>query len=386
MKISSIDTFILKSSLDKPFAYSQGWVTGRSTTVVRIRTDDGYEGWGETFSVGLQPPEIAANVVEFSLKPLLMGRDPFETEVLWNAMYTRTRDYGRKGVVMGAISAIDIALWDICGKATGLPVWKLLGGAFRQRVQCYATGFFRAKGQGESEAMAQEASRHADAGFTIMKVKLGFGMDDDIEVMRAIRRAVGEHIGLMIDVNHGYGSADAIRLGRALSDFNLRWIEEPVIPEDLKGYRRVRDALDTPIAGGEAEFSLYGFSDLINAGAIDIAQPDICLAGGFTAMKHINVLAQAGGVQVNPHIWGTAIGQYASLHMIASTPTSHYALFADQPLFEYDTSSHPFRTALVDKPLNHVGGWLTLPEEAGLGFKIAESFFDQTATKVSASE
>src|SRR5210317_2047557 len=110
MKISSIDTFILKSSLDKPFAYSQGWVTGRSTTVVRIRTDDGYEGWGETFSVGLQPPEIAANVVEFSLKPLLMGRDPFETEVLWNTMYTRTRDYGRKGVVMGAISAIDIAL------------------------------------------------------------------------------------------------------------------------------------------------------------------------------------------------------------------------------------------------------------------------------------
>jgi D-galactarolactone cycloisomerase len=382
MKVTHVDTFILKSALDKPFAYSQGWVTGRSTTVVRIRTDDGLEGWGETFSVGLQPPEIAASVIEHALKPLVMGQDPFATEVLWNAMYTRTRDFGRKGVVIGAISAVDIALWDICGKATGLPVWKLLGGAFRDRVECYATGFFRLSGRGQAQAMAQEAVRHADAGFSIMKVKLGFGVDDDVAVMRAIRNAVGDRAGFMIDVNHGYGPADAIRLGRALADFNLRWMEEPVVPEDLKGYRRVRDALDIPIAGGEAEFSMYGFSDLIAAGAVDIAQPDICLAGGFTALKHINVLAQTGGVQVNPHIWGTAIGQYASLHMIASTPTTHYALHADQPLFEYDTSSHPFRTALVHSPLNHKDGWLTVPEGPGLGFQIDEAFFSRTAVRV----
>lgn len=382
MKITNVDTFILKSALDKPFAYSQGWVTGRSTTVVRIRTDEGLEGWGETFSVGLQPPEIAATIIDSALKPLILGQDPFSTEVLWNSMYVRTRDYGRKGVVVGAISAIDIALWDICGKATGLPVWKLLGGAFRDRVECYATGFFRPTGQGQAREMAQEAVRHADAGFSIMKVKLGFGVDDDIAVMKAIRGAVGDRAGFMIDVNHGYGSSDAIRLGRALNDFNLRWMEEPVVPEDLKGYRRVRDALDIPIAGGEAEFSMYGFSDLIAAQAIDIAQPDICLAGGFTALKHINVLAQTGGVQVNPHIWGTAIGQYASLHMIASTPTTHHALYADQPMFEYDTSSHPFRTSLVDRPLNHKNGWLTVPDGPGLGFQIDEEFFSRTAVQV----
>ena len=373
---------MLKTSLDKPFAYSQGWVKGRSTTVVRIRTTDGIEGWGETFSVGLQPPEIAATVIESALKPLLIGQNPLDTEVLWNMMYLRSRDYGRKGVVLGAISAIDIALWDICGKAANLPVWQLLGGAFRKRVQCYATGFFRPGGQGQAEEMAAEAERHQAAGFDIMKVKLGFGLDDDIAVMNAIREALDPKTQLMVDVNHGYGANDAIRLGRALDSFRLRWLEEPVVPEDLAGYRRVRDAIDTPIAGGEAEFSMFGFNDLFAAGAVDIAQPDICLAGGFTALRHINVLAQVHGVQVNPHVWGTAIGQYASMHMIAATPTTNYALFADQPLFEYDTSSHPFRTALVTQPLDQQNGWLDVPDLPGLGFEVDRAFFDRTAIPV----
>ncbi|MFE7416818.1 mandelate racemase/muconate lactonizing enzyme family protein [Rhodococcus sp. NPDC057529] len=382
MKIASINTYVLKSPLPQPFAYSQGWVTARSTTLVRIRTDDGVEGWGETFSVGLQPPEIAAAVVESALAPLILDRDPFDVEVLWNEMYLRTRDFGRKGVVVGAISAIDIALWDIIGKSVGRPVYQLLGGAFRNRIQCYATGFFRTKGQGQAAEMAEEACRHADAGFSLMKVKLGFGLDDDLDVMSQIRAAVGDRSGFMIDANHGYGSSDAIRLGRGLADYNLAWFEEPVVPEDYAAYRRVRQALDVPIAGGEAEFTMYGFKDLIAHEAVDIAQPDICLAGGFTALRHINVLAQTGGVQVNPHVWGTAVGQYASLHMIAATPTTHYSLFADQPLFEYDTSSHPFRTSLVTSPLEHTGGWLDLPREPGLGFTIDEEFLEREGTLI----
>lgn len=384
LKIESVDSFVLKTALDKPFAYSQGWVTGRSTTVVRIRTTDGVEGWGETFSVGLQPPEIAATVIDSALKPLLVGQNPLDTEVLWNNMYLRTRDFGRKGVVLGAISAVDIALWDICGKVAKQPVWQLLGGAFRQRVQCYATGFFRPEGQGQANEMALEARRHQSAGFSIMKVKLGFGLDDDIAVMHAIRDALEPRTQLMVDVNHAYGANEAIRLGRALADFKLRWIEEPVVPEDLAGYRRVRDAIDTPVAGGEAEFSMYGFHDLFKAGAVDIAQPDICLAGGFTALRHINTLAQVNGVKVNPHVWGTAIGQYASMHMIAATPDTHYSLFADQPLFEFDTSSHPFRTALVKQPLEHQGGWLNVPAGPGLGFELDQAFFDRTAVRVGA--
>ncbi|ORM71248.1 mandelate racemase/muconate lactonizing enzyme family protein [Pantoea rwandensis] len=379
MRITEVETFILKSKLDRPFAYSQGWVQGRSTVLVRIATDEGIEGWGETFSVGLQPPEIAAATIESALKPLILGKDPRNTEVLWHDMYVKTRDYGRKGVVLGAISAVDIALWDICGKAANLPLWQLLGGAFRDTVQCYATGFFRSEGRGQADAMAHEAQRHSESGFSLMKVKLGFGIDDDVAVMSRIRDAVGDRCNFMVDVNHGYGANDAIRLGRALADYHLRWIEEPVVPEDYAGYRRVRDALDIPIAGGEAEFSLYGFHDLIASQGIDIAQPDICLAGGFTALRHINVLALAGGVQVNPHVWGTAVGQYASLHMIAATPVTHYALYANQPLFEYDTSSHPFRTALVENPLEHQQGWLSLPQAAGLGFIINREFLSKHA-------
>ncbi|MDN3312021.1 mandelate racemase/muconate lactonizing enzyme family protein [Microbacterium oryzae] len=374
MKITAVETFVLSTTLPRPFAYSQGWVTARSTTVVKVTTDEGHVGWGETFSVGLQPPQIAASVIDNALAPLVVGRDPLQTDVIWDDLYVRTRDFGRTGVVVGAISAIDIALWDIRGKAAGLPVWKLLGGAFRDRVQCYATGFFRLQGQHESAEMAEEAARHADDGHTLMKIKLGFGLADDIVVMNAIRDAVGDRSGFMIDVNHGYGPNDAIRLATALEDFGLRWIEEPVIPEDLSGYRRVRDAIRTPVAGGEAEFTLYGFAALFAAQGVDIAQPDICLAGGFTALKHINVLAQSHGVQVNPHVWGTAIGQYASLHALANTPTTHPGLYADQPLFEYDTSSHPFRTALVSQPLQHEDGYLAIPDGAGLGFELDEDF------------
>ncbi|THK37109.1 mandelate racemase/muconate lactonizing enzyme family protein [Ensifer sp. MPMI2T] len=374
MKIKSVETFVLESKLPVAFSYSQGVVPRRSTTLVRITTDDGIEGWGESFSVSLQPPQIAASIVDYALAPTLIGADAMATDVVWNEMYGRSRDYGRKGVVIGAISAVDIALWDIKGKALGKPVWALLGGAFRDRVQCYATGFFRARGRGESSAMAEEAQRHLDNGFEIMKVKLGFGLQDDLEVMNRVRDVVDGRARLMIDVNHAYGSSDAIRLGRALEDFDLLWYEEPVIPEDLAGYRRVRTSLAIPIAGGEAEFSMYGFRDLINAEAIDIAQPDICLAGGFTALKHIGAIAQANGIMLNPHVWGTAVGQYASLHASANTPSPQFGLYPSQPLFEYDTSSHPFRTELVTEPLEHKDGWLSLPQTPGLGITIDLDF------------
>jgi D-galactarolactone cycloisomerase len=379
LKIRSVESFVLESKLPSAFSYSQGVVPRRSTTLVRVTTDEGIEGWGESFSVSLQPPQIAASIVDHALAPTLIGADPLATDVLWNEMYGRSRDYGRKGVVVGAISAVDIALWDIKGKAMGEPVWALLGGSFRDRIQCYATGFFRAKGRGESSAMAEEAQRHLANGFDIMKVKLGFGFRDDLEVMSRVRDAVGTRAQLMIDVNHAYGSADAIRLGRALEDFDLLWYEEPVIPEDLVGYRRVRDALSIPIAGGEAEFSMYGFRDLINAEAIDIAQPDICLAGGFTALKHIGALAQANGILVNPHVWGTAVGQYASLHASANTSSPQFGLYPVQPLFEYDTSSHPFRTELVTEPLQHTNGWLSVPQGPGLGLTVDFDFVSRNS-------
>jgi hypothetical protein len=226
-------------------------------------TDDGVTGWGEAFAQGLEPPEIAAVTIDKALRPLIVGANPLDTEVLWHRMYHTTRDYGRKGSVVAAISAVDIALWDIAGKVRGEPIHALLGGAFRTRVQPYATGFYRIRGQGEAQRLAEEALRHFEAGFTLMKVKLGYGVDDDIASMEEIARAIqGKPVRLMVDTNHAYGRAEALRLGRALDEYDLRWYEEPVVPEDLRGYAELRSKLATPIAGGENEHTLYGFREL----------------------------------------------------------------------------------------------------------------------------
>jgi D-galactarolactone cycloisomerase len=373
LKITDVRAHVLRSPLAQPFAFSQGWVASRGATLVEVITDEGVTGWGEALCQGLQPPEIAAAAVTSALRPLLAGADPLQPEVLWHRMYHQTRDYGLKGAVIGAISGVDIALWDICGKARGAPVAELLGGRFRERVQAYATGFYRIKGQGEVQRLAEEAVRHHDAGFRAMKVKLGFGVEDDLEVMRAVQRALqGRECEAMIDTNHAYGVAEAMRLGRGIEElgWKLRWYEEPVTQEDLEGYAEVRRELATPIAGGENEFTLFGFRDLFARRCVDIAQPDICASGGFTGCRHIAALAHAHGVQVNPHVWGSAVGQAASLQLIAAIPTAHHSLFAQQPLLEFDTSSHPFREHLTDAPLRHKDGWVEVPRRPGLGIEV----------------
>jgi D-galactarolactone cycloisomerase len=378
MKITDVKIHVLKSQLTEPFAFSQGWVKQRSATLVEVFTDEGITGWGEAFAQGLEPPEIAAAVIETALKPLLIGADPLDMEVLWHRMYHMTRDYGRKGSVISGISAIDIALWDIAGKFHQTPVYKLLGGAFRTRVQPYATGFYRIKGQGEARRLGEEALRHFDAGFSLMKIKLGYGVKDDVACMTEIGRAIqGKGISLMVDTNHAYGRAEALRLGRALEEYDLRWYEEPVVPEDVQGYVEMRSKLSMPIAGGENEHTLYGFRELLGAAAVDIAQPDLGSCGGLTAGRHILAIAQSHGVQVNPHVWGSAIAQAASLQFIAAIPVAHYSLYAQEPILEYDRSSHPFRQHLITKPLQQAGGWVEIPSGPGLGVEIDRTVLDK---------
>ena len=371
MKITELKVHVLKCPLAEPFAFSQGWVRQRCATLLEVFTDAGITGWGEAFAQGLEPPEIAAAVITHALQPLVVGADPLDTEVLWHRMYHKTRDYGRKGSVIAAISAVDTALWDIAGKFHGLPIHKLLGGAFRERVQPYATGFYRISGQGEAPRLADEALRHLDAGIGLMKVKLGYGVDDDIACMHAIGTALqGKAVRLMVDTNHAYGRADALRIGHALAEFDLRWYEEPVVPEDLQGYVEMRQKLRMPIAGGENEHTLYGFREFLGAGCVDVAQPDIGSCGGITAGRHIVALAQAHGVQVNPHVWGSAIAQAAALQFIAAVPVAHHSLFAQQPVLEYDRSSHPFRQQLITQPLQMVDGWVEVPSGPGLGVEV----------------
>jgi len=382
MKITAVDVFVLKTPLEEPFAFSQGWVRQRAATLVRITTDNGLHGWGEAFAQGLEPPEIASAVIRHALIPIVTGRNALDINVLWHEMYNVSRDYGRKGSVMAGISAIDIALWDLAGKYYRQPVCQLLGGAFRKKVVPYATGFYRITGQGEAARLAEEAVQHRASGFTAMKVKLGFGVDDDIKVMRAIDDALkadqradnraGDGISysceLMVDTNHAYGRAEALRLGRALEEYNIRWYEEPLVPEDLEGYRELRSALSIPIAAGENEHSIYGYNQLLDV--IDIAQPDVGSCGGLTAARDITAMAQAKGVMVNPHVWGSAIAQAASLQLIASLPVPHHSLFATQPVLEYDRSSHPYRSELIEEPWELRDGEITVPDGPGLGIEV----------------
>ena len=371
MKITDIDVFILKTPLDTPFAFSQGWVKQRSATLVRMTTDNGLHGWGEAFAQGLEPPEIAAAAIEHALKPLLIGENALDSSVLWQKMYSRTRDYGRKGSVVAAISAVDIALWDLAGHFYQQPVYQLLGGAARTTVRPYATGFYRITGQQEAGRLAEEAVQHAGAGFSAMKVKLGFGIRDDLEVMQAIGKAISNsEIELMVDTNHAYGRRDARYLGERLQEYKLRWYEEPVVPEDIDGYAELRRVLSVPIAGGENEHTSYGFNTLFQRGAVDVAQPDIGSCGGISAARDIAVLAQANGVMVNPHVWGSAVAQAASLQLLAWLPVAHHSLYAAEPILEYDLSSHPFRQDLITQPVKLDNGIVNIPDGPGLGIEV----------------
>ena len=371
MKIRCITAHPLTAALERPFAFSQGVVARRSATIVEIETDDGAIGWGEAFAQGLEPPQIAAAAIEHALAPLLVGEDPLATEVLWHRMYHATRDYGRKGTVVAAISAVDMALWDLAGKSYGVPVHRLLGGAFRRTVRAYATGFYRLPDGDTTARLVAEARQRAADGFSAVKIKVGFGVAADIEVMRAIARALEDTgVTMLMDANHAYGVADAIALGRGVGDLGIGWFEEPVAPEDIAGYGEVRRALTMPIAGGENEHTLYGFRDLFAARAVDIAQPDLASCGGFSAARHIVALAQANGVRVNPHVWGTGVAQAASVQLLAALPVAHHSLNAVEPMLEYDCSDHPFRTALVSHPTLVENGLVQIPDRPGLGIDI----------------
>jgi D-galactarolactone cycloisomerase len=371
MNIRRIDVHVIKSALEVPFAFSQGWVKQRAATLIEITTNTGITGWGESFPQGLEPPEISAAAIKNCFSEMLLDQNPLDTERIWFEMYNQSRDFGRKGAVMAAISGIDIALWDIVGQFYGQPISQLLGGAFRQKVEPYATGFYRIHGQGEAPRLAEEALTHYENGFRVMKVKLGFGLKDDIKVMDAIQKSLGTRdVTLMVDTNHAYGRREALMLGDRMADVDLRWYEEPVVPEDVDGYVELRNRLPMAIAGGENEHGLYGFKSLFSAGALDIAQPDIGSCGGFTGARHIVTLAQAYGVEINPHVWGSAVAQAASLQLIAALPVTHHSIFARQPILEYDQSSHPFRRELIESPIEMESGMVSIPNEPGLGIAI----------------
>jgi D-galactarolactone cycloisomerase len=369
MKIVSVTPHVLSTPLGEPFAFSQGWVEKRSTMIVEISTDEGVTGWGESLCHGLQPPEIAASFVEFCFAPMLEGRDPFDVEVLWEEMYNRTRPFGG-GAAVNAMSGIDIALWDVIGRYLDRPVHKLLGGAFRSEVTPYATGFYRRKDRDHLEAGVEEAKRHLAEGFGAMKLKVGFGVEADAEYVHAIREAVGPEPRLMMDANCAYDVPAARRLLLECESAKIHFFEEPLAPEDLEGYRALRNLGATYLAAGENLFGKIGYRRWISEGALDVLQPDLCSSGGFTECKKIAAIAQAWNTSVVPHVWGSGVGLAASLQFVATLPPTPLSLNPEEPMLEYDTSSHPFREDLIHGAISAANGKVPVPQGPGIGVDV----------------
>jgi len=348
--------------------------------LVEVVTDSGVSGFGESLCNGLQPPDIANATINSVLREMYLGRDPFDVAVVYQQATNRLRDYGRQGAPIGAVSAIDIAVWDVLGKALNKPVYKLLGGAHRTHVVPYATGFYRNEGTTRDDLVA-EALRDRDDGFTGMKVKIGFGIAEDIATLRAIRDAVGPDIRLMADANHAYNASVARKLLRACEEVDLYWLEEPIPSEDVAGYAELRaTGSSVLIATGEGECGANGVWPFAAARAVDVFQPDIAVTGGFSAMRDIIPIAHAAGMMVNPHVWGTAIGLAASLQIMAALPPNPISRGQTEPLLEYDTSNHPFRNELVCEPITMKDGLVAIPDGPGIGVTINRDFLDrQTA-------
>jgi D-galactarolactone cycloisomerase len=345
--------------------------------VVEIETDSGLIGWGECYG----PARMTAAVVQ-SVAPWLVGEDPLRSDYLWQMVYARLRDHGQKGVVIEGLSGIDIALWDIKGKYFGVPVHRLMGGPLRTEVQAYATGLYRRKSGDPLKYLAEEAAGYVADGFKAVKLKVGFGVEEDAAVTHAVRDAIGSDTALMVDANHAYDAIAAIRLGRMIERHEIGWFEEPVPPEDVAGYRAVKAALSIPVAGGECEFTRFGFRDLLASRAIDIIQPDTCAAGGLSECKKIADMAEAFGVRYNPHVWGTGIAIAASLQLLAVLPThTPNSLSPLEPLLEFDRTEHPIRQSLLVRPIEHENGIVRIPDGPGLGIEVNRDMVARFAVK-----
>jgi D-galactarolactone cycloisomerase len=238
-------------------------------------------------------------------------------------------------------------------------------------VQAYATGLYRRKSGDPLRYLAEEAAGYVAEGFKAVKLKVGFGVEEDAAVTRAVREAIGPDVALMVDANHAYDAVAAIRLGRMIEPYDIGWFEEPVPPEDVAGYRAVKVALSIPVAGGECEFTRFGFRDLLVSRAIDIIQPDTCAAGGLSECKKIADMAEAFGVRYNPHVWGTGIAIAASLQLLAVLPAhTPVSLAPLQPMLEFDRTEHPIRQSLLVQSIEHTGGIVSVPDGPGLGIEV----------------
>jgi L-alanine-DL-glutamate epimerase-like enolase superfamily enzyme len=357
MKITAVQAIPLAIPA-KPMDPPSSWQAGsRKQIAVRVHTDRRITGTGEAFGYGA--PLAVCNVIDESLAPLLIGKDPTKIEALVDLMHRGTMIYGRRGLAMFAISGVEIALWDLVGRALGAPVHALLGGAVRSRLPAYGS-LLR---YDSPDHVARACTHFAARGFRMLKLH-----QTDVASVRAARDALGPEIELMLDTNCPWSPADAIRMARALAPFRLFWLEEPVWPpEDYAGLAEVRAAIEMPLALGENESTLFGFREIVARGAADILQPSITKVGGISEFKKIAVLAQAANLPIAPHSFYFGPGLAATLHVAAT-------LAGNLPV---EIGTGDLATPFLARPLEALDGWIDVPDGPGLGVEINEAVIDR---------
>ncbi|MGA3039670.1 MAG: mandelate racemase/muconate lactonizing enzyme family protein [Bryobacteraceae bacterium] len=361
MKITSVEAIYLRQPEVRFLCDS-----GQDALIVRVETDAGITGIGEVDS----NPMAAKGAIEgpFShttacgLAQAVIGEDPFETERLWHKMYRANIYGGRRGVGLHAISGIDMALWDIKGKALGLPVWKLLGGGFHSKIRCYASSLFGAT----PEKTGELARRYRGQGCTA--VKFGWdpmGQDEktDIALVREARKGLGDGADLLIDAGLVWDSKTALQRARAFSEYGIYWLEEPLRPDDYDGYRKLAEATEVRIAAGEEESSRLSFIELMDRGRIDVVQVDLTRCGGFTEAMKIAALAWDRGLPIANHGFTTYINVTAALHWLNSIPNALICEF----VAEEETN---LRESVTRQKLRAKDGYLEIPQEPGLGIDV----------------
>jgi L-alanine-DL-glutamate epimerase-like enolase superfamily enzyme len=363
MKITRVEALYLRQPEVKNQCDS-----GQDALIVRVETDAGITGFGEVDS----SPMAVKGAIEgpFShttaagLASIVIGEDPFETEKIWHKMYRANIYGGRRGVGLHAMSGIDMALWDIKGKALKQPVWKLLGGGFHQKMRCYASSLFGAT----PEKTGEMARRFRDQGFTAVKFgwdPMGQNEKNDIALVREARKGLGDDIDLLIDAGLVWDSKTALQRARAFSEYNIFWLEEPLRPDDYDGYRKLAEATHVRIAAGEEESERKSYIDLMDRGRIDVVQVDLTRCGGFTEAMKIAALAWDRGLPVANHGFTTYVNVMSALHWLNSIPNALICEF----VAEEETN---LREQITRQKLRARDGYLAIPQEPGLGIDLDE--------------
>lgn len=372
MKIVKIEPFIVRQKLNQSFYFSQWEYDTRTICIVKITADDGTYGWGE----GYGPAFLIKAGIEF-FAPFILGDDILNNESIWQKMYLRSLDYARKGIMLSAISAIDVALWDIKGKYFNLPVSVLLGGRQREEVLPYATGLYFTKAPDLVDKLVKEALMYKDQGFKAIKMKVGLGIKEDTNNVAKVRKAIGNDVDLMVDSNHAFSLKEAVQLSQNMEGLNIGWFEEPISPELYDDYAELRIKTKIPIAAGECEYLRFGFRQLFEKRCVDIAQPDICSAGGLTEVRKIVAMAETFGVEVVPHTWGTGIALSAALHLISTLNMQPGRMLKAEPMIEFDRTENELRDILVQPVFSLTNGKIKVPDRPGLGIDVDDAYLDR---------